>query len=115
MIHGQTQAFLDGNKILYRLQLRFRKNLSKDSCLSYLNNNIKTGFESGLHTGMILIDLQKATDTINHETLINKMEFLGFSKDVTLSYLSNRKFKVNLNKTFLEIGKRLSGIPQGSI
>ena len=115
MIHGQTQAFLDGNKILYRLQLRFRKNLSTDSCLSYLNNNIKTGFESGLHAGMILIDLQKATDTINHETLINKMEFLGFSKDVTLSYLSNRKFKVNLNKTFLEIGKRLSGIPQGSI
>ena len=36
------------------------------------------------------------------------MEFLGFSKDAILrfkSYLSNRKFKVNLNKTFLDQGK----------
>ena len=52
---------------------------------------------------MILIDLQKTCDTVNHEILINKMEFLGFSKDVILwfkSYLSYRKFKVNLNKSF---------------
>ena len=46
------------------------------------------------------------------------MEFLGFSKNVILwfkSYLSNRKFKVNLNKTFSEPGKLLCGVPQGSI
>ena len=67
---------------------------------------------------MILIDLQKAFDTINHEILINKMEFLGFSKNVILwfkSYLSHRKFKVNLNKSFSEPGQLLCGVPQGSI
>ena len=56
--------------------------------------------------------------TINHEILISKMEYLGFSKDVIFwfrSYLSNRKFKVNSNKTFSEPGKLLCGIPQGSI
>ena len=117
MIHDQTQAFLDENKILHRFQSGFRKNFSTDSCLSYLNNKIAPGFESGLYTGRILIDLQKAFDTINHETVINKMEYLGSSKDVILwikSYLSTRKFKVNLNKTFLEPGKRLCGVPQGS-
>ena len=106
VIHDQTQAFLDENKILYRFQSGFRKHFSTDSCLSYLNNKIATGFESGLHTGMILIDLQKAFDTINHEILINKMEFLGFFKNVILwfkSYLSLRKFKVNLNKSFFLI------------
>ena len=118
MIHDQTQVFLDEHKIIYRFQSGFRKNFSTDSCLSYLNNKIATGFESGLHTGMILIDLQKAFDTINHEILINKMEFLGFSKNVILwfqSYLSKRKFKVNLNKTFSEPGNLLCGVPQGSI
>ena len=118
VIHDQTQAFLDENKIIYRFQSGFRKNFSTDSCLSYLNNKIVTGFESGLHTGMILIDLQKAFDTIDHEILIAKMEFLGFSKSVILwfkSYLSNRIFKVNLNKTFSEPGKLLCGVPQGSI
>ena len=70
MIHDQTQAFVDENKILYRFQAGFRKNFSTDSCLSYLNNKIATGFESGLYTGMILIDLEKAFDTINHKILI---------------------------------------------
>ena len=84
VIHDQTQAFLDENKILYRFQSGFRKNFSTDSCLSYLNIIIITGFESGLYTGMILIDFQKTFDAINHEILINKMEYLGFSKDVIL-------------------------------
>ena len=106
------------NKHIYRFQSGFRKHFSTGSCLSDLNNKIATGFESGLHTGMILIDLQKAFDTINHEILINKMEFLGFSKNVILwfkSYLSHRKFKVNLNKSFSEPGQLLCGVPQGSI
>ena len=66
---------------------------------------------------MILIDLQKAFDTINHDILISKMKHLGFSKEATLwfkSYLSNRKFKVHINKTFSESGNLLCGVPQGS-
>ena len=103
MIRDQTQAFLDDNKMLYRFQSKFRKHISTGSCLSFLNNKIATDFESGLHTGMILIDLQKAFDAINHEILINKMEYVGFSKYVILwfkSYLSYKIFKVSLNKFF---------------
>ena len=72
IIHDQTQDFLDKNNAIYRYQLGFRKFYSTDSCLSYLNNKITTGFESRLFTGMILIDLQKAFDTINHDILIKK-------------------------------------------
>ena len=46
------------------------------------------------------------------------MEYLGFSKDVILwfkSYLLNRKFKVNLSKTFSGPEKLLSGVSQRSI
>ena len=46
------------------------------------------------------------------------MEFIRFSKDVILwfkSYISNRRFEVNLNKTFLEPWKLLCGAPDGSI
>ena len=69
VIHDQTQRFLDKNDIIYRYQSGFRKFFSTDSCLSYLNNKIATGFESGLYTGMILIDLQKAFDTVNYDIL----------------------------------------------
>ena len=118
VVHDQTQAFLDENKILYKFQSDFRRNFSTDSCLSYLSNKIANSFEFGLHTVIILIDLQKAFDTIDHKILINKLEFLGFSKNVIIwfkSHLSNRKFKVNLNKTFSEPGRLLCGVPQGSI
>ena len=84
VVHDQTLAFLDENKRLYKFQSGFRRNFSTDSCLSYLSNKIANGFESGLHTGMILVDLQKAFDTIDHEILINKLEFSGFSKNVIL-------------------------------
>ena len=46
------------------------------------------------------------------------MEFLGFSKDVIFwfkSYLSNRKFRENLNKSFWKPGNRLCRVPQGCI
>ena len=79
IIHDQTQEFLSKNKILYRFQSGFRKNYSTNTCLGHLTDKITTGFEKGLFTGMILIDLQKAFDTIDHQILIKKMKYLGFS------------------------------------
>ena len=113
VIHDQTQSFLDKNDIIYRYQSGFRKFFSTDSCLSYLNNKIAAGFESGLYTAMILINLQKAFDTVNHNILLKKMEFIGFSEETTKwfkSYLSNRKFKVHIKNTFSESGNLLCGV-----
>ena len=59
VVHEQTNAFLSQNNILYKLQSGFRSNHSTSTCLSYLNDKILKGFESGLLTGMILRDLQK--------------------------------------------------------
>ena len=117
-IHDQTQSFLDKNDVIYRYQSGFRSFFSTDSCLSYLNNKIATSFESVLYTGMKLIDLQKAFDTVNHDIFLKKMEFIGFSEETTKqlkSYLLNRKFKVHIKNTFSEPGDLLWGVPQGSI
>ena len=97
VVHNQTQEFLNEKNIIYRYQSGFRKDYSTNSCLSYLCDKILKGFDSGVFTGMILIDLQKAFDTLNHDILLNKMYFGGFSKEVVSwfrSYLSNRDFKV---------------------
>ena len=118
VIHDQTKSFLDENNILYNFQSGFRKKYSTDSCLSFLNDKISKGFDSSLYTGLILIDLQKAFDTIDHEILLEKMVCIGFSKNTVnwfRSYLSNRFFKVNINKTLSNSGKLACGVPQGSI
>ena len=69
-MHDQTMNYLTENKFLSRYQSGFRKNYSTDTSLSYLVDKIPTGFDSGLLAGMILIDLQKAIDAINHEILL---------------------------------------------
>ena len=106
------------NKILYRFQYGVRKNYSSNICLGHLTDKITTGFEKGLFTGMILIDLQKAFDTIDHQILIKKMKYLGFSKNVIAwfkSYLSARKFKININTSHSSPSNLICGVPQGSI
>ena len=78
VIHNQTEIFLNKNKILYKYQSGFRKSFSTNSCLTLLTDKINKGFESGKYTGLILIDLQKAFDTIDHEILLKKWDALDF-------------------------------------
>ena len=118
VIHDQTTTFLTENNILYKFQSGFRNNHSTDFCLSFLNDKILKGFDSGMSTGMILIDLQKAFDTIDHQILLQKMSFLGFSTQSSKwfeSYLSNRTFRVNIENSFSDTADLNCGVPQGSI
>ena len=80
VVHEQTNRFLNDNNIIFRFQSGFRNNYSTSFCLSYLNDKIQSGFDKGLLTGMILIDLQKAFDTIDHNILLEKMKYFNFSK-----------------------------------
>ena len=118
VVNEQTQCFLQHSKAICDYQSGFRKHFSTNSCLSYLSDKITKGFDSGLFTGMILIDLQKAFDTINHEILIDKLKCLGFSERSRAwfkSYLSFRKFKVCVNNSLSQPGQITCGVPQGSI
>ena len=116
--HDQTMNYLTENSILYRHQSGLCKNHSTDTSPAYLTDKILTGFDSGLLTRMILIDLQKAFDTINHNILLRKMSTLRFS-DRSInwfqSYLSNRSFRVNVQGKYSCIAKIDCWVPQGSI
>ena len=57
IVHEKTMEFRDKHNILYKFQLKFPKNHSTDFCLSYLPDKISKGFDSGLFTRVILIDL----------------------------------------------------------
>ena len=118
IIHGQVQKYLDEKKILYRYQSGFRAHHSTDTCLSYLSDKILQGFEAKMFTCMILFDLQKAFDTIDHKIFLDKMACLGFSNSTILwfkSYLQDRSFTVNIGKEFSNDGNLSCGVPQGSI
>ena len=79
ILYDQVDNSLFQNNILYDYQSGFRKNHSTDLCLFFLNDKILKSFDKGLFTGMILIDLQKAFDTINYEILLGKLHAISFS------------------------------------
>ena len=70
IIHDRTMNLVSDNNVLYKYQSGFRKFHSTDTCFSYLHDKITKCFDSGPLTGMVLIDLQKAFDTIDRNTLI---------------------------------------------
>ena len=70
VIYDQTSALLNSRNLLYNYQSGFHKYHSTDHCLSFLNDKILKGFDQGLMTGMILVDLQKAFDTFDHDILL---------------------------------------------
>ena len=102
---------------IYNYQSGFRGNHSTNLCLSFLTDKVLKGFDKGLLTGMILIDLQKAFNTIDHEISLQKLKAIKFSESTVKwfkSYLSERIFLVNIRTTFFD-SEISCGLPQGSI
>ena len=65
-------------------------------------------------TVMTLTDLQNAFDTIDHDSLLEKLYVIGFSKHTVnwfKSYLSNRFFLVNLGNNFSQLGSVSYALP----
>ena len=108
------------NFISLQISIWFSKNYSTNACLGHRTDKTNTGFEKDLFIGMILIDLQKASDTINHQMLIKKMKYLGFTKNVVAwfwfkSYLIGRKFKINISTSYSIPSNLTCDVPQRSI
>ena len=70
---------MKGKYHIYIKQSGFRAHHLTDACLFYLSDRIHQGFENGMFTCMILIDLQKAFNIIDHEIFLGKLVCLGFS------------------------------------
>ena len=81
-----------------------------------LTDFVKGEIGKGKLVGMVLLDLQKAFDTVDHDIMIEKLRAIGInSTDWFRSYLSGRQQTVDVNgnlSSFLDIS---CGVPQGSI
>ena len=66
---------------------------------------------------LILLDLKKAFDTVDHKILLAKLEKDGIRGNVHKlieNYLTDRQQYVNTNSTTSDLNKVCCGVPQGS-
>ena len=118
IVHDQTNKYLLENNILCNFQSEFRPSHPTNLCLTHLTDKILKGFDEGLLTGMMLIDLQKAFNKINHKVLLQKLKAIRFSEEsiqLLRFYLCGQIFLVETENKFLDFGKISFGVPQSSI
>ena len=81
-----------------------------------MSDFVKGEIAKGNYVGMVLLDLRKAFDTVNHDILIEKLRAVGIdSCDWFSSYLGGRSQCVEVNGSRSDFLPITCGVPQGSI
>ena len=110
--------YVNKQSLTYNFQSGFRKTYSTDSCLLDLTDFIMKEIDEGHLCEMVLLDLQRAFDTVNHCLLISKLEALGLSSiplGWVKSYLSGREKVVKVTGSLSQAKPMSCGVPQGSV
>jgi len=117
IIYTRLYSFFVSQGILHDKQFGFRRGHSTSHALNYSMHHIKQALKEGDHIIGIFIDLSKAFDTIDHTTLLTKLETYGVrgnAHSLIKSYLSDRMQYVGV---LGELSSKLLveyGVPQGS-
>ena len=83
-----------------------------------LVNNIYEGFENNQYPVGVFVDLKKPFDTVNHEILLDKLNFYsitGIPLTWLTSYLSHRQQYVMVHDRTSSYNLVVCGVPQGSV
>lgn len=121
-MYNQINEFVNCHKIIPNCQSGFRKNHSTTTALSKILNDIRSNSDKSQNTLLALLDFSKAFDTINHELMLAKLHYFGFSRDsveLCTNYLDARQHCTAIKKHFGVIKSNYvtmgTGVPQGSI
>ena len=118
VVHKRLYSFLQANDLLSETQFGFRKGHSTTNALQQLIESINSGMDRGETPLSIFIDIRKAFDTVDFQTLLSRMESLGVRGKCLKwfeSYLTGRSLKVVLNDVGSAAFPVTCGVPQGSV
>lgn len=86
-------GYIEKQNLLHSSQYGFRKGHSTQHAILEIVNDIQTNMSQKLFSCGVFIDLKKAFDTVDHNILLNKLNYYGFRgivNDWFSSYLRNR-------------------------
>lgn len=106
------------NKIFIPEQFGFRSSHSTIHQVIRLTEKISINFNKNRSSGMVLLDIEKAFDSVWHDGLLHKLLSLKFPiwlVKIIQSYLSDRKSFVDFKGSHSDTYEIPAGVPQGSI
>ena len=77
VIYERLYSFMVSQNLMTPCQFGFRKGHSTSHALNYSINHIQEALKKKKHVMGIFIDLSKAFDTIDHKTLLHKLNHYG--------------------------------------
>jgi retron-type reverse transcriptase len=99
-------------------QYGFRPNMSTVDPLVKISHIIHDNLDKKFKVLSIFLDFKKAFDSVNHELLINKLDFCGKrgnALNVFKSFISNRSQQVRIERTPSYINTNSFSVPQGTV
>ena len=118
LAHKQFVQFLTMHDKLSTYQSGNRKMYSTETALINVTDNILKAIDEKSASLLVLLDMSKAFDSLNHNLLLEKLRKLGLKASVTSwfsSYLSSRYQRVRYEDSLSELLPLTNGVPQGSI
>ena len=103
--------------LLYPNQFSFQSKTSTAHAMLDVVTSLYDSINRNQYSGLVLIDLKKAFDTVSHTALLNKLHNYGIrrvAQKLLVSYLECRKQFVALNQTRSKLMNIEYGVPQGS-
>ena len=117
-MYSRLINFFKKHNTLYENQYGFQSNMSTEYAVNKVLNYVVETLERNEIGVCIFLDFAKAFDTVNHEILIDKLEYYGI-RGVALnwlkSYLTNRMQCTEIGDTQSELELIKCGVPQGSV
>ncbi len=118
VINTKLSEFLEENSTISPKQFGFRPEYSTVHQIRRINNIIASNKARRISTGMVLIDMEKAFDSIWHDGVIFKLNQIGtptYLVKLIASFLKERSFVVSVNGKQSSNRSILAGLPQGSV
>ena len=118
VICDQLSHYLESNNLLCPQQYGFTKNSSTELAALKVIDRLLNQLNKHKIPINLYLDLAKASDSLNHDILLDKLAYYGVqnkAKDLLESYLSNRKQFVQIGEIVSKIKPISMGVPQGSV
>ena len=118
LLYNQISDYFTKKQLLSKHQFGFRPLHSTTTTLLDCTNEWYVNMDRGLYNLVVLLNLKKAFDTVNHGILLHKLQLYGFETralNFMRDYLTNRTQRCQLKGLFSDRKEVTCGIPQGSI